>query len=77
MDAVVDQLVDAGSRHVKARVGGSVINEDLPVVIADPPVDEDDVKYVADALGTFRCHKIPGGLIDDAGGVPEIGHEQI
>jgi len=65
MKAVVHELVDGGSGHVEPGVGRGIIDEDLFLFVADPPITEEDVGDVADPFFSFRGHKIAAWAGDD------------
>ena len=58
-------------------VRGGIVEEHLPVRIADPSVGEKDIHHVSDIFPTFRCHQEAGRLGDHFRGILKRSHIHV
>lgn len=54
-----------------------VIDKDGAIGFGDPAIAEDDIGNIPDSLGTLGCDEIAAGFCKDAGGIFEIGKEEV
>lgn len=74
---VVEESVDGAGGDMQTGIRRGVIDKDGAIGFGDPAIAEDDIGNIPDPFGTLGCDEIAAGFCKDAGGIFEIGKEEV